>query len=86
MTDSNNTREMALKIALKIRDDADLGRLVRELLPRMARHGGEEAWLSYDCLNDMWRLGYTGGTEYADCELDAMLQTAWGDEQARETQ
>jgi len=69
----------ALKENEELRANAELGRLVRELLPRMAERCGDEARLSYDHIESLWQLGCTGEDDYIDCELDAMLQTAWGD-------
>jgi hypothetical protein len=63
----------------RLRADAELGRLVREGLPAIAQHSGDEAWLRYDHLDQMWGAGYTGYAEFSSCDPDNALETVLGD-------
>lgn len=72
-------RDTARAEVERLRVDAELGRLVREGLPAIAQHSGDEAWLRYDHLDQMWGAGYTGYAEFSSCDPDNALETVLGD-------
>lgn len=54
----------------------NLSCLINELLPKLAEIGGDESWLTYDYLDQLWKVGRTGEPEYISCELEVALLMA----------